>query len=157
MEQPLPLEKEIRDVFAKFPAFPESLVDLLVTIAPWGALIGAIFGALGLLTLLGLGSAFVGAIGINAYGSSWMFYISIIGGAILAVIYFMAFTPLRNREKKGWDLMYYAFLLNLVVSAITFSFVSLIIGFLLGGWVLFQVRPKYTGTGISTGRTTKVN
>ena len=80
---------------------------------------------------------------MNAYGSSWQYYLGIIGGAIAAVLYLMAFTPLRNRRKKGWDLLYYAFLLNMVIALLQFNILGLIIGFLIGGWILFQVRPKY--------------
>ncbi len=146
MEQQLPLEKEMRDLFAKFPAFPESLIDLLVTIAPWGALIGAIFGILGFLGLVGVGSfVSVASVGIGAYGSTWKMWVNILGLGIMAVIYLLAFTPLRTQKKRGWDLMYYAFLLNLVINLITFSFFGLILSFLIGGWILFQVRPKYTG------------
>ena len=144
MEQQLPLEKELRDLFAKFPAFPDSLIDILVTLAPWLAILGGILGLLGLLSLLGLDAAFVGALGIGAYGSSWRFYVSIIGGALAAVLYIMAFTPLRTQKKRGWDLMYYAFLLNLLISLLTFNIVGLILSFLIGGWILFQIRPKYT-------------
>ncbi|MPR36114.1 hypothetical protein [Salmonirosea aquatica] len=144
MEQQLPLEKELRDVFANFPAFPESLIELLVTIAPWGALIGAIFGILGFLSLVGIGSfVSVASIGMGAYGSTWKMWVSILGLGIASVIYLLAFSPLRARRKRGWDLMYYAFLLNLVINAITFSIFGLIISFLIGGWILFQVRPKY--------------
>lgn len=143
MEQQLPLEKEMRDLFAKFPAFPESLIDILVTLAPWLTLLGAILGIVGMLSLLGLGAAYVGAIGVTAYGSTWQFYLGIIGGAIAAVLYLMAFTPLRKQQKKGWDLLYYAFLLNLLITLLQFHIVSLILGFLIGGWILFQVRPKY--------------
>lgn len=144
MEQQLPLEKEMRDLFAKFPAFPESLIDILVTIAPWLAVIGGILGLLGLLSLLGLDAAFVGTLGVGAYGSSWRFYVSIIGGAIAAVLYVMAFTPLRAQKKRGWDLMYYAFLVNLLLYLVTFQIFALIISFLIGGWILFQIRPKYS-------------
>ncbi len=143
MEQQLPLEKEMRDLFAKFPAFPESLIDILVTLAPWLAALGGILGLLGLISLMGLDAAFVGALGVGAYGSSWRFYVSIIGGAVAAVLYILAFTPLRANKKRGWDLLYYAFLLNLVIYLITFQIVALILAFLIGGWVLFQIRPKY--------------
>ncbi len=143
MQQQLPLEKEMRDLFAKFPAFPDSLVDILVMIAPWLALIGGILGLLGLLSVLGLSAAFIGAIGVGAYGSTWAYYVSIIGGAVVAVLYIMAFSPLRAQQKRGWDLLYYAFLLNLLISLITFNFLGLILTFLIGGWILFQVRPKY--------------
>lgn len=144
MEQQLPLEKELRDLFAKFPAFPDSLVELLVTLAPWGALLGAIFGILGFLSLVGVGSfVSVASVGMGAYGSLWKMWVSIIGLGIAAVIYLLAFSPLRARKKRGWDLMYYAFLLNMAINAITFNIFGLIIGFLIGGWILFQVRPKY--------------
>ncbi|GHB78381.1 hypothetical protein [Persicitalea jodogahamensis] len=144
MEKELPLEKEMRDLFAKFPAFPDSLVEILVTVAPWGALIGAIFGILGFLGLVGVGSfVSVASIGVGAYGSTWKMWVSIIGLGIVAVIYLLAFSPLRARSKRGWDLMYYAFLLNLAINLITFSFFSLILSFIIGGWILFQVRPKY--------------
>ena len=144
MNQQLPLEKEMRDVFAKFPAFPESLVELLVTIAPWLAIIGAILGILGFLSLVGVGSfVSVASIGVGAYGSTWQMWVSILGLGIAAVIYLLAFTPLRARRQRGWELLYYAFLLNLFINLITFSIFSLIIGFLIGGWILFQMRPKY--------------
>lgn len=144
MEQQLPLEKEMRDLFAKFPAFPDSLVELLVTLAPWGALLGAIFGILGFLSLVGVGSfVSVASVGMGAYGSLWKMWVSIIGLGIAAVIYLLAFSPLRARKKRGWDLMYYAFLLNMAINVITFNIFALIIGFLIGGWILFQVRPKY--------------
>lgn len=145
MEQQLPLEKELRDLFAKFPAFPDSVVELLVTLAPWLALIGAFFGLMAFLGLVGLGSfATALSIGTASYGSVWQMWIGIIGVGIAAVIYILAFTSLRQRKIKGWNLMYYAFLLNLLISLLTFNIVGLILSFLIGGWILFQVRPKYT-------------
>ena len=141
MEQQLPLEKELRDLFAKFPAFPESLIDILVTLAPWLCLLGGILGLLGLLSLVGVSGAW--AIGLGAYGSTWAYYASVIGGAVVAVLYILAFTPLRTQKKRGWNLLYYAFLLNLLIQLVTFHIFALILGFLIGGWILFQIRPKY--------------
>ncbi len=145
MEQQLPLEKEVGNVFAKFPPFPEGLTDFLVMLAPWGALIGAIFGILGFLTLVGVGSfVSVLSIGIASYGSTWQMWVSIIGLGIAAVMYLLAFQPLRNKSMRGWNMLYYAFLVNLAVNVLTFSLFGLIITFLIGGWVLFQIRPRYT-------------
>ncbi|TDB67944.1 hypothetical protein [Arundinibacter roseus] len=145
MEQPLPLENEVRNVFSKFPAFPEGLTEFLVTLAPWGALIGAFLGVLAFLSLLGLGSlaTFI-SIGTNSYGSTWQMWVGIIGVGINAVIYILAFQPLRARSIKGWTLMYYAFLVNLAVSLISLNFIGLVLSFLIGGWILYQVRPKYS-------------
>ncbi len=145
MAQQLPLEKEMRDLFAKFPEFPDSLREILVKIAPWAVAIYAFLALLGLLAAVGLGSILnLGSLGIYSYGSTWQYWISIIGGGLMAFIYIMAFTPLRARKIRGWNLMYYAFLLSLIIYALTFQIFSLIIGFLIGGWILFQVRPKYT-------------
>ncbi len=69
---------------------------------------------------------------------------NIIGGAISAVIYLLAFTPLRDQKKRGWDLMYYGFLITLVLHLVTFSILSLAVGFLQGGWILFLVKPHYS-------------
>ena len=144
MNQPtLPLEKEMQDLFAKFPAFPPELVNLLVKIVPWLALLGGVFGLLGLLSLAKLEGMYAGYLGVAAYGSSWQYYVSIIGGAIAAVIDLLAFTPLRAKRKRGWDLLFYAFLLSLALQLVTLSFISAIVGFLLGGWILFQIRPQY--------------
>ena len=144
MEPALPLEKEMQPLFAKFPAFPPELINLLVKIAPWLCVIGGVFGLLGLLALAKVEGLYAGYIGVAAYGSSWQYYISVIGGAVAAVIYLMAFTPLRAEKKRGWDLLYYGFLLSLVLQLVTLNFVSVVIGFLLGGWILFQIRPRYT-------------
>jgi hypothetical protein len=141
MEPALPLEKEMQNLFAKF---PPALTDFLVKVMPWLALLGGVFGLLGLLSLAKLEGDYGRYIGAAAYGSTWQYYLSIIGGAIAAVIYLLAFTPLRTNRKRGWDLLFYAFLLSLVLQLATLNFVSLIIGFLLGGWILFQLRPRYT-------------
>ncbi len=144
MEQDLPLEKEVRNVFAKFPPFPEGLTEFLVTIIPWAGLVLALFGILGFLTLVGVGSFItVASIGVDSYGSVWQMWIGIIGLGLAAVLYLLAFQPLRARSIKGWNLLYYAFLVNLAVNALTFQFFGLIISFLIGGWVLYQIRPKY--------------
>lgn len=143
MEPALPLEKEMQHLFAKFPPFPSELINLLVKVAPWLCLLGGVFGLLGLLTLAKVEGVYAGYIGVAAYGSSWQYYVSIFGGAVAAVIYLLAFSPLRVQKKRGWDLLYYGFLLSLALQLVTLHLVSAIIGFLLGGWILFQVRPRY--------------
>jgi hypothetical protein len=144
MEQTLPLEREVRNVFSKFPDFPENITELLVTLAPWLALIGAILGIFAFLSLVGLGSIIsVATIGINSYGSTYAMWVGIISVAISAVLYLLAFQPLRQRSVRGWNLLYYAFLFNLAMSLLTLNLFGLIITFLLGGWVLYQMRPKY--------------
>lgn len=45
-------EDQLVDVFAKVPHLPQNIRDILITLAPWLALI---FGILGIVSLLALG------------------------------------------------------------------------------------------------------
>lgn len=146
MNQSLPLEKELAPIFLeKLPAFPDEIKEVLAKIAPWLVLIGIIFGGLGVLAAIGLGGFIsVASIGTAAYGSLWQYWIGIAGTGVVVVLYLMAFGPLRNRQRRGWDLLYYALLVNLIVWLISFSIISLLIGGFLGFWSLFQVREKYS-------------
>ncbi len=145
MNETLPLEKELAPIFLeKLPAFPDEVKEVVVKIAPWLTLIGAIFGAFGVLAAIGLGGFLsVASIGVAAYGSLWQYWVSIIGLGIVVALYAMAFSPLRARQRRGWNFLYYALLVNLVVWLVTFSLVSLVIGGFLGFWILFQVREKF--------------
>lgn len=148
MAQLLPLEKEISDIFAKFPAFPDNIKEILVKISPYLCIIGVVFGGLGLLAAFGLGVG-VSAIGAAAYGGMGIYWISMLFLAAMVALEAMAISPLMKRQKKGWDYLYYIFLLSLVNGVISIfgsfsgGIFSLILTFVIGGWILFQVRDKY--------------
>jgi hypothetical protein len=71
--------------------------------------------------------------------------------AIEAVIYLLAFPATRDRKKSGWDLMFYALLINLVYGVIVVftdyggigSLIGTIIGSGIGLYLLFQIRASY--------------
>ncbi len=129
-------EKELESIFIqKFPAFPENVKEAIAQVL-------AVLGLLGLLTAFGIGSAALGA-GIAAYGSGFNFYTGIAFAAITMVLYIMAFSPLRERKRAGWNLIYYALLLNLLGNIIQFNLIGAIVGAVIGFWILFQVRDKY--------------
>lgn len=146
MNESLPLEKELAGIFKdKLPAFPEEIKELLVKIAPWLALIGAVLGGIGLLfALVGGGFVAVATVGTEAYGSPWGYWVGMLSLALYVVICLIAFTPLRNRQRRGWNLLYYFQLLSLVVNLITLNIIGLLIGGFLGFWILFQIREKYS-------------
>jgi len=138
------LENELEPIFlGKFPPFPDDVKEFLVKYGPYLILFGAIFMLFGLLTAFGIGTAAIG-IGVIAYGSGFMMYVSLLIATAIAIMYLMAFSPLRARKKAGWNLMYYALLLSLLSSLIQLAILSVIIGGVLGFWVLFQIRDKYT-------------
>jgi hypothetical protein len=150
MEQNLPLEKEIAGIFAKFPQFPDNIKEILVKIAPYLCILGVVFGGLALLAVLGIGVG-ASAIGVAAYGSMGIYWVSMGILAIMVVLEGLAISPLMKRQKKGWNNLYYVFLLSLVSGIVGFlgigSFIgnlfSLVISFVVGGWILFQTRDKY--------------
>jgi hypothetical protein len=150
MEQNLPLEKEIADFFAKFPPFPDNVKEILVKIAPYLCMLGVFLGGIALLAVLGVGVG-ISAIGAAAYGSMGIYWISMGILAIMVVLEALAISPLMKRQKKGWNNLYYVFLLSLVngvvgflgVGSIVGNLFSLVISFVIGGWILFQTREKY--------------
>ncbi len=140
---PLPLEKELEPIFSKFPAFPENIKDILVQIAPYLAGLIVVLGGLSILSIFGMGSA-LNALGANAYGSTWTMWLSIISLGASAFLSFMAFKPLQNKEKKGWNYMYYISLIGFVTNVISLNLFGALIGGLISFWILFQLKSRYT-------------
>jgi uncharacterized BrkB/YihY/UPF0761 family membrane protein len=142
----LPLEKELEPIFTeKLPAFPENIKDILVQIAPWLALIGAIIGALSFVTLIGAGSFLtVISLGTTSYGgSTWAMWLGIISLGLMTVICGLAFKPLQNKERKAWNYMYWLSLVSFVLNLLSGSIFGAIFGAFIGFWILFQVRSRY--------------
>jgi uncharacterized membrane protein YhaH (DUF805 family) len=146
MEQNLPLEKEISGIFEKFPVFPDDVKEIIVKISPWLSLLLAILCGIGLLAVFGLGAA-VSALGADSFGNIGVYYITMAIVVVQLYFYATAIKPLIDRQKKGWNNLYYVFLLSLVtgiLGLINGGFIGLILTFLIGGWVLFQVKSKYS-------------
>ena len=161
------LEKQLDDVFGKqAPKMPEGGKKFFVEWLPILTLIGAVLSVLSAWTLWQSANRVNELVGwVNdvskAYGGSkvstgdvtlWV-WLAVIFTAVQAVIYFMAYNPLKARQKKGWDLLFYARLLSVAYSILMLfidgrGFGSLLFGLLataLGWWILFQIRPAYLG------------
>jgi magnesium-transporting ATPase (P-type) len=166
------LEKTLDDVYKKAPALPESGRKLIVEWLPW---ITLVFGVLTLWSAFWLwqwahaldkwvdlansvSSAYGGAI---AATGRMNFFVWLSLGAMLvqAVIYLMASSPLKDRNKKGWDLLFYAGLVSLAVGLIgvfiggSYGGFSRLFGTLLGSaigfYFLFQIRSYYLGKPVA--------
>lgn len=100
----------------------------------------------------------------GVYGlSSTDKFLIYIGAAILlveAVILLMAYSGLKDRKKKGWDLLFLGALINVGYSVVSLfisgrgfgSFLFGMIGCVFGFWLLFQIKSKY-----STGKSKKAS
>lgn len=165
------LEVKLNDLFVKSaPELPKGGKDFLVQYVPYLSLIGGIFSLWAAYNLWNWASkASQVADVVNQWGaafgvepvstSRWTaaLWISLAILAVTAVIYILAYAPLKARKKTGWNLLFYALLLNLaggVVGVFADSYgygggfgglVGSLIGFAIGGWLLFQIRESYLG------------
>lgn len=161
------LENSLERVFVKSaPKLPEKGKEMLVSWLPWINLV------LGILTLWAVYWLWQWAHVANdltgyvnelsrAYGGpdvavrelTAMVWVGLIVLAVEAVLFIMAFQATRTHSKKGWDLMFYALLVNLVYGILVIftdyggvgSFIGYLIGSIVGFWLLFQIRSKYLG------------
>ena len=69
------------------------------------------------------------------------------------VLFLLAFPKLQKRERKGWDLLFLAALLNVAYSVLTIfidgrgfgSFLVNLVGSAIAFYLLFQVKSKFGG------------
>jgi hypothetical protein len=148
------LTKTLDGYYAKAPVLPKGAKDFIVKASPWLALLGgiiAILSAWGVFQLMTLTNAiannpFYQAYAPKASGFSITLILSIIVLLVWAVVYFLAFSPLKAGKIKGWNLLLFGMLLYVLSDIVTlnlFSIISGVIGFLIGYYFLYQVKSYY--------------
>lgn len=155
MQQLSGLENSLGTLFKGLPHLPKDWRHWLADNAWWLALIGAAFGCLGILGLvpvvLGI-SIFTGIVAGPAAGAL-IIITGIVNMAVLVVsvaLEAMAITPLKARQKRGWDLLFLVSLvtftgavLNALITGNVNHIIGLVIGTLVGLYVLFEVRMYF--------------
>lgn len=141
------LTKSLDEYYAKLPVLPKGVNDFIVSVAPWLALIFGVLAILAGVAAFGLLSAFspVAVVaGVGGYALT-----AILSSVVLlaqGVIELLAFSPLKARKVKGWNLMFYSLILSVVGSVVTLSVVSVVsslVGALIGYYILYQVKSYY--------------
>ena len=150
-----PLLKFLDGYYAKAPALPKGGKDFIVKASPWLSLLGAVFAlwaAYVAYQAMSWANAIVNSPFYQAYapktaaGFSITIWLSIAVLLVWAVIYLLAFSPLKAGKVKGWNLILYGMLLNVVANVVSlsvFSVISSLIGFLIGYYFLYQVKSYY--------------
>ena len=163
------LEKSLEGVFVKSaPKLPEGGKRFLVQWLPWLNLIAGILTlwsvyalwhwahlADGLVNYVNQLSAAYGGTTVGIHRLSATVWLGLAVLAVEGILFLMAFSPTKARAKRGWDLMFYALLVNLVYGILVIftdyggvgNFVGYLIGTVIGLWLLFQIRGKYSGKG----------
>lgn len=136
-------ENQLVDVFTKAPHLPQNIRDILITLAPWLALI---FGILGIVSLLALGWLWV-LLTIVTLGASIWIVIHVLIGLASAGLALWAYSGLKEGLKSGWDKLFWSQIISAIgiiisIFGSTFSGWSLI-GVLIGFYLLFEIRSHY--------------
>lgn len=158
------LETNLDDIFVKnAPPLPSNAKKIIVEYLPYINLV------LGVLSLLAAWSLYNAAHTVNtlidyantlgaSYGAkasvshlTFTVWLAVAVLAVEAVLYIAAFSGTKARRKSGWDLLFYALLVNIaygIVAAFTdYGGVGRLLGSLLGSaigfYFLFQIRGSY--------------
>ena len=136
------VEDVLNEYFGKkAPALPANIKEILVKLAPYLTILGVILSVPAILGVLGMG--------VVPYGAAWMmgvgyrYYLGIAFMLVTVVLEALAIPGLLARKKQGWNWIYYSVLVNMVYMLVSFNIVGLLIGTLIGMYVLFQVRTYY--------------
>ena len=161
-----PLETALDDIFVKkAPPLPSNGKKALVQYLPW---INLVLGLLALYTVYilwhwahlanglinyanTLSAAYGGPAIANTDRLGFGIWLGLIVLAVEALLYIAAFQATRDRKKSGWNLMFYALLINIVYGVIiTFTsyggagnLIGTLIGSAIGLYLLFQIRSSY--------------
>lgn len=155
MQQLSGLENSLGALYKGLPHLPKDWRHWLADNAWWLVLIGVAIGCLGILGLvpvvLGI-TIFTGIVAGPAAGAL-IIITGIVNMAVLVVsvaLEAMAIMPLKARQKRGWDLLFLVSLvtftgavLNALITGNVDHIVGLIIGTLIGLYVLFEVRMYF--------------
>ena len=149
---------KVEEPFKGLPHLPQSLVDFFVKITPWGVGLGAFFSLMGAFTNLKYG------LGMNPLSKVMHFYTGVnplyffLTAALqlaLAAIAFKAFNLLKIRKMEGWIYLFWSNAIALLESVLSFVFLGgsgmgLLIGTLIGYYLLFEMKSAYEPKKVET-------
>ena len=126
-------------------ALPMSAKELIVKVAPYLIIIFAILTLPIIFAVLGFSAIFVPFAMMGGY-YGWGFgpIVSLVVAVISLVVEVMAVPGLFKRTKGGWRLAFYATIISLIGSILSFNVIGGIIGAIISWYILFQVKDMYT-------------
>lgn len=163
MEQLHRLETTFAHWYNGAPHLPKNGRDWLADNVWWMALVGVILGALALaiavpllftsLSLTSTLSSYVtdDAIHRTAVGMAWTgLALSVVSMVASVVLLTMAVNHLKVKNKQGWNLVFWLYLINFVLNVIGAvvllnlgGLLSAVLGVAIGGYFLFEIRDNF--------------
>lgn len=137
------IETKLESLFKKLPSLPTDVKDLIVKYGPYVVLVG------GAITLLSTASAFLSG-GFGALSGRLVLnnYLYLVFNVVVGLILIRAYKPLMARQLTGWRVLFYAMLLYLAITAISFIlfpafYLFAFAGPLISIYLLFEVKSYY--------------
>lgn len=159
------VENKLDELFVKkAPALPEGFKEWLVKYLPWINLVLGLFSlysvyviwhwahyANNLINYANEISAAYGGTQIAADRLSVGIWIGLVFLTIETLLYIVAFPATRARKKSGWNLLFYALIVNVLYGVVMLftsyggfgTLLGSLIGTAIGLYILFQIRAKY--------------
>lgn len=128
---------------------PPSAKELIVKVAPYLIIIFAvltlpiIFAAIGISALVAPFAIFGAAMG-GYFGFGFGALVSLAVAVVSLVMEVFAVPGLFKRTKGGWRLVFYASIVSLIGSILSFNVIGGIVTAIIGWYILFQVKEMYT-------------
>ena len=79
-----------------------------------------------------------------------MWYVALVAMLVQGILYLVAVPMLKNHQKSGWNLVFYASLVSVAMGVVYLfvpgyagSIVGVVLGAVIGWFFLFQVRSKF--------------
>jgi len=120
---------------------PDDVKEAIVKFGPWILLVLMILALPALLAVLGLG-AIVAPLSMVA-GKPGLGFVSVIISLAAMFLNLMALPGLFNRTMQGWRYAFYAQLLSIVASIVSFDLLGAVLTAVIGFYILFQLKSKY--------------
>jgi hypothetical protein len=138
------LEALLEDYLVKkAPAIPANIKEAIVKFAPWLTLIALILSLPLVLAAFGLGAVALPFSYMAGIGFGLNYTLAMVVLAVSLVLQALALPGLFKRQLTAWRLIFYATLVSAVSNLLQFNLAGLLIGTLLGWYLLFQVKSYY--------------
>lgn len=172
METVKSIEQQLIKINQDLPKLPKGLTKWLAEYAWLLTLIGVVLSVMTLLafvpivlTAFGVVSTANLGLGLAGYNTTYGFdmlgwlgmIVSIVSALIVLYLEAIAITPLRIKQYRGWQLLFFASLVSLALTVVSdiiaMQIVSIIMSLVfsaIGFYILFQLRPYFVPAATKT-------
>lgn len=132
---------------------PKEFTNFVVQYGPWITLVIGVLSLPAVLAVIGFGTLVGGIAGAYGIATGPFYWLSIVALIAQIAVMFISVPMLLKRQRQGWLLIFYADLLSVIYSVLnslgnSYGFLGGLIGaaisFVIGMYILFQIRSYYT-------------